>query len=601
MDEKIQSHLSPGELSDHDKAMTQLNSNKDEFETPPEELAGVKPNEFRIAREKAQAFIDSLDNWQRDILSDPTFMRSVLANTILSSEISDIRLAHLEEEYKDKTELDRYEQRNIDGAREASSDENHKRMTAAFLIDILEGNNLTDAIAKDIRIRQYITHHTKNTGTHMVMAREGQLGPEKQEEAERQRGLRLEDFIEENFPTTLQLYSKILTEDELDQAKEKAIARANIIEEGLKNKAEETEAQTPEITAEQKVEIDRKREKLLTGDKFAYRFVNFNEYLKMMQFEQTPRQLETATETMEDFLSGGEMGHLVWTRLNHKPGDSLWLWSSAADAKTQWHEAANAINEIASIYRGYRELWKEIHEKGGSRQEARNILINRLKGEAAYYVNFIYGNTPQWKEMKANGTLPEKHHYTVTRGWEHEGQEYDLYRSDRADQNDLPFDQNAKLLDHPIEVLEDEHRIRLNDLMAKDPSNFSKSDIKFLMRFAKGYGVFGFTDRINDPNLQSGDSMIPYELVEIWSGDVSETDINSWNDSMGFTAIPKGTPISEMLGVIAVSQYDNDYLREISEKMAVASKDNPGKAHVVIDPKFFEYFPDQGTDFMPEY
>lgn len=357
-----------------------------------------------------------------------------------------------------------------------------------------------------------------------------------------------------------------------------------------------------ELSAEQQAEIDRKREAILNSENLAFRFVNSSEYFKLLESDQTLRQLETITEPMFDFMYCWEIFSPLGAVRTEKLGRVLRHWSAAAEEKTKMFPSARALGENVEIYSMYRQLRKEVREKGGNPEEAKTIFANRLKGETANYLRGVYAGTKVWRELCPNKPLPEDPYYSVW-GWNYWEHKYgeDPQEVEEASP-DLSFDTSVRLLQYSNKVIKDEHREKLSEIMSRKASDLSRSDMRFLMRFAKGNVDIGFReDQIDNPDLKSGTNLLPYEMVLVWPADVSKADINFWNEDMGFTAIPKNTPTSKMLGVIVLSHYDKEYFAEIVQRMAGASKDNPEKAHLIIDPKMYEFFPKKGTDFEPPY
>lgn len=307
-----------------------------------------------------------------------------------------------------------------------------------------------------------------------------------------------------------------------------------------------------ELTPEQKEILDQKRQRLLTDPKFAFRFVNSKEYYNLLKSDSTPRQIETSTQSLMNLQQGSERGHLIWTRADKEPGASARLWSGTADQVTSWHEAAAAINTPWFLYREYRDLWENAKKENRSREEAREVSIDKLKSRVTSYFDQLTSSTKQ-----------------------------------------------KDLLGTPNSIIDDDNRLRLKHLLDLSPREFSRFDIRFMIRFARGDShIFRIGEHIDNPELKSGDTILPYELLEIWPAETSNDELNSWNTTMGFTAIEKDVPTSELLGVVVFSPGDKEQVEQIAERMINASANNPEKAHVVIDPKFFEFFPEEGTDFM---
>lgn len=161
----------------------------------------------------------------------------------------------------------------------------------------------------------------------------------------------------------------------------------------------------------------------------------------------------------------------------------------------------------------------------------------------------------------------------------------------------LPKDRDAVIafLKNPSDLIENEHRERLLTILLSDDTRATKSDIRFLIRYSKGRGEYSGNI---DNTLISNTNMIPYEMLEIWEANVALGDLNPWNDVMGFTMIPEGTTLEKLLGIVAISPQDKEFIEEVAQRMALVSQSNPNLAHVVIDDRFYERYPQKGVNYM---
>lgn len=73
----------------------------------------------------------------------------------------------------------------------------------------------------------------------------------------------------------------------------------------VQNQSPSTNHETIELTLEQQHILSQKREKLLNGELFAFRFVNSKEYFDMLELGYAQGGLETNTRSMSALQEGG--------------------------------------------------------------------------------------------------------------------------------------------------------------------------------------------------------------------------------------------------------------------------------------------------------
>lgn len=307
--------------------------------------------------------------------------------------------------------------------------------------------------------------------------------------------------------------------------------------------SQQSEIESPlKLTPEQEQILDEKREEILSGDRVLVRFMNSVEHLEVITNGQVQRPNYEANEvSLQDHI----LRRVAEARSPHKIGQLSRTWAADAHLFTQWATPSDFIaffmvsgGQFGTFDKTILEYYKEIRQKSDSVVQAKEQFGQCLKELASEYVDSV------------------------------------LHRPAKS------LEETKDALSNPIIGLNEEHRIRLRELMGKDPKGYTALDRKFLIRFAK-QDILG----------RSHQGMFPYEVLQIWSsGSRGEMSLQ------GYSTVAKDTQTEKLLGVIVLAP-DREFCDELTRAMVQTSKDDPKRAHIIIDIRGIEYFPRQGTDF----
>ncbi len=192
------------------------------FEAPTPENS---QKEHSIDKEKAQAYLDAIDDWQTELLSYKPFLRRVLATCILSREYSKIWRDTLEAKSADGS-IDKYDQISLDSLRKTPLPDTENEITAKAFDSLLKGVPAVEVIMQDGRITTYITHYTKMQ-TAPILSRRGDNGPEAKARIDAEDQLSVREHIEKLDIVKRERYEDMLTAEQMEQAKSNALEVAD--------------------------------------------------------------------------------------------------------------------------------------------------------------------------------------------------------------------------------------------------------------------------------------------------------------------------------------------------------------------------------------
>ena len=113
------------------------------------------------------------------------------------------------------------------------------------------------------------------------------------------------------------------------------------------------------------------------------------------------------------------------------------------------------------------------------------------------------------------------------------------------------------------------------------PSEFTRSDLRLLMRYNRDYYWGDATG-----------GRRPFEVMQIWDQSVYE-----YRDPNLFGTIKAGSSTERLLAVVSLYP-DGEYYQKLVRAMQATSANKQGSEHLVISITGEEVFPRSGTDFI---
>lgn len=340
------------------------------------------------------------------------------------------------------------------------------------------------------------------------------------------------------------------------------------------------EREPKELTPEQEAVIDQKREILLRPNlRVGVRFVNLEEYLGHF-FQQNNQETEGGSveanqiyfdyfrhndsEQPRDkgpwnclFQGAGTNFGIVYPKYKalvegKKPraGEYSMIWRAVAEELTHWTGSSLQIQKHGSLLNKYKRGLIDSAKTGKSREQVREEFVSLvLIGAKRYLIELLV--------LKGEDMIIES-------------------------MVDEYYDQLLTVLREKSELINDGDRENLLRIFQQEPGDVSNADLKLLIRY----------NRLHDWGNPAQRGNTAYEILEVWDKSVTDKDVDNL-----FAQFKKGANLSSLLGTI-VLRPDSDFARKVAKAMADGSRDNPNNAHIIMDIKADEFFPERGVDYV---